>query len=133
MAIPPVSREGGRAGLPKEGKWPPRGTETTVLTFSCPSQPCFGGSKGCARVTGQAGENGQNSGEMGGSSPWTRPSAPGCGDTLKDWRATSVRSSVGIVLEDGSGVGSTYCQANVRVGKCAAAPYPSVAVRDRGH
>ena len=26
-----------------------------------------------------AGENGQNSGEMGGSSPW----APGCGDTLK--------------------------------------------------
>ena len=26
-----------------------------------------------------------------------------------------------------------YSQANVRVGKCAAAPYPSVAVRDRGH
>ena len=37
----------------------------------------------CAQVTGKAGENGQNSGEMGGSSPWTRPSAPGCGDTLK--------------------------------------------------
>ena len=49
----------------------------------CQSQPCFGGSKGCASVTGKAGENGQNSGEMGGSSPWTRPSAPGCGDTLK--------------------------------------------------
>ena len=30
-----------------------------------------------------AGENGQNSGEIGGSSPWTRPSAPACGDTLK--------------------------------------------------
>ena len=29
----------------------------------------------CARVTGKVvDENGQNSGEMGGSSPWTRPS-----------------------------------------------------------
>ena len=26
-----------------------------------------------------------------------------------------------------------YSQANVRAGKGAAAPYPSVAVRDRGH
>ena len=31
------------------------------------------------------------------------------------------------------GDGSMYSQANVRVGKCAAASYPSVAVRDRGH
>ena len=61
VAIPPVSREGGRAGLPKKGKWPPRGTETTNLTYPCPSQPCFGGSKGRARVTGKAGGNGQNS------------------------------------------------------------------------
>ena len=38
--------------------------------------------KGCARVTGKAGENGQNS-AAGGSSPWTRLSADGCGDTLK--------------------------------------------------
>ena len=83
VAIPPVSRERGRAGLPKKGKWPPRGTGTTVLTYPCPSQPCFGGSKGCSRVTGRAGENGQHSGEMGGSSPWTTPSAPECGDTLK--------------------------------------------------
>ena len=30
-------------------------------------------------MTGKAGENGQYAGEMGGSSPWTRPSAPGCG------------------------------------------------------
>ena len=59
---PPVSRKGGRAGLPKKGKWPPRGTGTTVLTYPCPSQPCFGGSKECARVTGKAGENGQHSG-----------------------------------------------------------------------
>ena len=38
---------------------------------------------GCARVTGKAGGNSQNSEEMGGSSPWTRPSTPECGDTLK--------------------------------------------------
>ena len=37
----------------------------------------------CAQVKGKAGENGQNSGEVGGSSAWTRPSAPECGDTLK--------------------------------------------------
>ena len=29
---PPVRRKGGRAGLPKKGEWPPRGTGTTVLT-----------------------------------------------------------------------------------------------------
>ena len=37
----------------------------------------------CAQVTGKAGENGQHSGEMSGSSSWTRPSAPGCGDALQ--------------------------------------------------
>ena len=36
----PVSREGGRAGLPKKGKWQPRGTGTTVLSYPCSSQPC---------------------------------------------------------------------------------------------
>ena len=30
---PPVRRKGGRAGLPKKGKWLPRGTGTTVLTY----------------------------------------------------------------------------------------------------
>ena len=70
---PPVRRKGGRAGLPKKGKRPPRGTVTTVLTYPG-SAP---------RGTGKAGENGQHSGEMGGSSPWTRPSAPECCDTLK--------------------------------------------------
>ena len=33
--------------------------------------------------TGKAGENGQHSAEMGGSSPWTPASAPECGHTLK--------------------------------------------------
>ena len=56
-----------------KGKWPPRGTGTTVLTYPG-SAP---------RRTDKAGENGQYSGEVGGSSAWTRPSAPECGDTLK--------------------------------------------------
>ena len=57
----------------RKGKWPPRGAGTTVLTFP---RSAPGG-------TGKAGENGQYTGEMGGSSPWTRPSAPECGDTLQ--------------------------------------------------
>ena len=82
MAIPPGVAKEGEPGCPKRvsGRL---GTGTTVLTYPCPSQPCFGGSKGRARVTGKAGENGQHSGELGGSSAWTRPFAPECGDTLK--------------------------------------------------
>ena len=57
----------------RKGKWPPRGTGTTVLTYP----------RSAPRGTAKAGENGQHSGEVGGSSAWTRPSAPGCGDTLK--------------------------------------------------
>ena len=56
----------------RKGKWP-RGTGTTVLTYP----------RSAPRGAGKAGENGQNSGEVGGSSAWTRPSAPECGDTLK--------------------------------------------------
>ena len=56
----------------RKGKWPPRGTGTTVLTYP----------RSAPRGTGKAGENGQNSGGVGGSSAWTRLSAPGCGDTL---------------------------------------------------
>ena len=90
-AVVPSSRRGNTSSesrrrenwAARKGKWPPRGTETTVLTYPCPSQPCFGGSKERVRVTGKAGENGQHSREVGGSSPWTRPTAPGCGDTLK--------------------------------------------------
>ena len=70
-------------GLPEKSKWPPRGTGTTVLTYPCPSQPCFCGSKGCARVTGKAGENGQYSGvgrhltldKTVGSRVWWHPKA----------------------------------------------------------
>ena len=94
----------------------------------------------CAQVTGKAGENGQNSGEVGGSSAWTRPSAPECGDTLKapagrpasdlGWGSSS-KTAPGS-LSTGSpagrtpphGDGSMYSQANVRAGKCAAAPLP---------
>ena len=60
-----MRRKGGRAAQ--------RGTGTTVLTY--PGSAPWG--------TGKAGENGQNSGDVGGSSAWTRPSAPECGDTLK--------------------------------------------------
>ena len=70
---PPVRRQGGRAGLPARvsGRHVLRGADRLHLSWKC------------AQVTGKAGENGQHSGEMGGNSPWTRPSAPRCGDTLK--------------------------------------------------
>ena len=121
----------------RKGKWSPRGTGMTVLTYP----------RSAPRGTGKAGDNGQYSGEMGGSSPWTRPSAPGCGDTLKAL-ASSAWFRVGIVVEDGSGVAIDWVTAesyssarrrlNVQSGqrkgrKGAAAPYPSVAIRDRGH
>ena len=64
---PPVRRKGEELGCPKKGKWSPRRRDSSHL------------SQKCAQVTG----NGQHSGEMGGSSAWTRPSAPECGDTLK--------------------------------------------------
>ena len=87
----------------------------------------------CAQVTGKAGENGQNSGEMRGHSRWTRPSAPECGETLKalagDQRpiqggdrprrrlrgSPSTGSPAGRALPQGDG--SMYSQANVRAGK----------------
>ena len=94
---------------------------TTVLTYP----------RSAPRGTGKAGENGQTSGEVGGSSAWTRPSAPECGDTLKapagrpasdlEWRSSS-KTAPGS-LSTGSpagrtpphGDGSMYSQANVRV------------------
>ena len=84
VAIPPVRRKGGRTRLPKKGEWSLCGMGTIVVIYPCPAASCVSVAvRGCARVAGKAGENGQHSGEMGGSSPWTRPSALGCGDTLK--------------------------------------------------
>ena len=65
---PPVGCKKEEPGCPQE--WSPRGTGMTVPPILERAQE-----------TGEAGENGQYSGEMGGS-PWTRPSAE-CGDTLK--------------------------------------------------
>ena len=97
-----------------KGKWPPRGTGTTVLTYP----------RSAPRRTGKAGENGQNLGEVGGSSAWTRPSAPECsGRPASDlvWGSSS-KTAPGS-LSTGSpagrtpphGDGSMYSQANVRV------------------
>ena len=122
----------------RKGKWSPRGTGTIVLHF------CWK----CARATGKAVENGQNSGEVGRCAhPGQDRRLPSVATHSRLLRATSVRSRVGIVLEDDSGVaidwvtGRSYPSARRRLnvqsgqrkgGKCAAAPYPSVAVRDRG-
>ena len=47
----------------RKGTWPPRGTGTTVLTYPCPTVSRFSVAvRGSARVSGKAGENGQNSG-----------------------------------------------------------------------
>ena len=58
--------QGGKTGLPARvnGRHVVRGWQSSPI-------------RECAQVTGKTGENGQNSGEMGGSSQWTRPSAPG--------------------------------------------------------
>ena len=82
VPVPPVSRNGGRTRLPARVSGRHVYGDDSPHLF-LPKPAVSGGSKECARITGKDGENGQNSGEMGGSSPWTRPSAPGCGDTLK--------------------------------------------------
>ena len=47
----------------RKGKWSPRVTGTTVLTYPCASASRVSVAvRGCARVTGKAGENGQYSG-----------------------------------------------------------------------
>ena len=61
--------QGGRAGLPVRVS----GRHAVLGWQFSPTLECAKGNR----------QGGQNSGEMGGSSPWTRPSAPGCGDTLK--------------------------------------------------
>ena len=88
----------------RKGKWPPRGTGTTLLTYpgSAPWR------------TGKAGENGQHSGEVGGSSAWTRPSDLGWGSSSKTAPGSlSTGSPAGRTPPHGDG--SMYSQANVRV------------------
>ena len=58
-----MRRKGGRTGLPIKGKWSPRGTGTTVLTYPCPTASRVSAVRGRARETGKAGENGQYSEE----------------------------------------------------------------------
>ena len=81
---------------------------------------------------------------LGGSSPWTRPSAPECGDTLKALASLggdqgnlapgslSTGSPAGralLVLKQRDG--SMYSQAHVRTRFVPTSS--SVAIRDRGH
>ena len=97
----------------RKGKWSPRGTGMTVLTNT-----------GMRQVTGKAGENGQYSGEMGGSSPWTRPSAPGCGHP-RPQRAPA-RSGVSLAsgsLSTGSPARRTHLLFKAgETGQCAVRP-----------
>ena len=69
----PVRRKGGRAGLPARVS----GLHVVRRRQSSPTLEVRLGEQG--RLV----KNGQHSGEMCGSSPWTRLSAPECGDTLK--------------------------------------------------
>ena len=97
---------------------PPRGTGRQSSPWKC--------------AQGNTGENGQNSGEVGGSSAWARPSTPECGDTLKalagDQHPIQGGDRPRRRLRPGSlstgspagrtpphGDGSMYSQANVRV------------------
>ena len=104
----------------RKGKWPPRGTGTTVLTYPG-SAP---------RGTGKAGENGQNSGEMDktvGSGVW-RHTQGSSGRLASDLGWGSSSKTAPGSLSTGSpagrtpphGDGSMYSQA--KGGKCAAAP-----------
>ena len=60
---PPVRRKGGRARLPKNGKWSPRGTETTVLTYpgSAPRQKTALGSLSTGSLAGRTPPHGDGS------------------------------------------------------------------------
>ena len=103
----------------------------------------------CAQVTGKAGENGQKFrwdgrqltlGKTVGSRVWwhTQGSSKwpaldlGWGSSSKTAPGSlSTGSPAGRALPHGDG--SMYSQVHVRWRQRAAAPYPSVAVRDRGH
>ena len=66
-----------RKNRARKGKWSPRVTEMIVLTYPCPTASrALVAARECARVTGEAGEDGQNSGNGAARSSWTRPSVP---------------------------------------------------------
>ena len=123
-------------GCPKKSKWPPRGTGTTVLTYpgSAPMQQARLVKTVKVQVKWAAAHRGQDR------------RLPVVVTHSRLQRATSAPSTVGIVLEDGSGVAinwspagctpphgdsSMYSQANIRAGKSCgplARALPSVIV-----
>ena len=135
---PPVRRKGGRAGLPARvsGRHVVRGRQSSpTLEVRLGEQ---------ARLV----KNGQNSGEVGGSSAWTRPSAPECGDTLKalagDQRPIQGGDRPRRRLRGRYRLGhrpvvllrteTAQCTVRPTYGwKVCCGPRLSVAVRDRGH
>ena len=153
----PSSRRGNTSGetqrrenrAARKGMRSPRGAGMTVLTYLCPTASRVSVAiRGCARVTGKAGENGQNSSEMGGGSQWTRPSAPECGDTLKaaagDQRPIQGGDRPRRRLRGRHRLGhwpvvllrteTAQCTVRPTKGQArAAAPSSSVSVSDRGH
>ena len=139
-----------RAGLPKKGEEAATWYGDDSPHLPCQSQPCFGGSKGLRlREQARLVKTVNIEVKWAAAHPGQDRRLPSVVTHSRLQRATSVRSRVGIVLEDGSGVAidwvtgrsyssarrriSMHSQANVGAGKCVAAPYPSVAVRDRGH
>ena len=134
---PPVRRKGGRAGLPARvsGRHVVRGRQSSPTPEVRQGEQARPVKTVNIQVRWAAAQPGQDR------------RLPSVVTHSRLLRATSVRSRVGIVLEDGSGVtidwvtGRSYSSARRRLdvqsgqrkgGKCAAAPYLSAAVRDRG-
>ena len=120
--------QGGKNLAARKGKWSPRGTGTTVLFYPCPSQPCFGGSEGCARVTKTVNIQvrwaaAQPDKTVGSRVWWHTQGSGGRPASNLGWWSSS-KTAPGS-LSTGSpagrtpphGDGSMYSQANVRAGK----------------
>ena len=134
----PVRRKGGRAGLPARvsGTHVVRGRQSSPILEVRPGEQARLVKTVNIQVRWAEAQPGQDR------------RLPSVATHSRLQRATTVRSGVGFVLEDGSGVAidwvtsGSYSSARRRLnvqsgqrkgGKCAAASYPSVAVRDRGH
>ena len=135
---PPVRRKGGRAGLPARvsGRHVVRGRQSSPTLEVLPGEQARLVKTVKIQVRWAAAQPGQDR------------RLPSVVTHSRLQRATSVRSGLGIVLEDGSGVaidwvtGRSYSSARRRLnvqsgqregGKCVAPFFLSVAVRDRGH